>query len=215
MERLVVVVLAAGRSSRMGFPKALAAIGDETALARVLRIARAHALPVQVVLGFDAERIRAEAIRARVALAEGEVVVNAAPERGQSSSLRTGAAAVADGSAVVLWPVDHAHVAAATFTQLLAAFRARAPAIALLVPSRGGRRGHPLFADAAARREFAALRDDEPGHVVVRRDARRVQHVEVDDPAVTGDFDTPEELAHAHDTRRDPPGATGPGRAQR
>ncbi len=188
-ESVHVVVLAAGRSSRMGFPKALADLGGEAALARVLRIVRAQRLPVRVVLGFHAE-----AIRARVALDEREVVVNPAPELGQSSSLRAGAAALPDGSALALWPVDHARVAEETFATLLAAFRARAPSIALVVPSCDGWRGHPLFGDAAALREFAALRDDEPGHVVVRRDPRRVLHVVVADRAVVEDFDAPEDL---------------------
>jgi len=185
-----VVVLAAGRSSRMGFPKALAEVAGELALARVLRLARAQRLPVRVVLGFHAE-----AIRARVPLDEREVVVNPAPERGQSSSLRVGAAALPEGSALALWPVDHAHVAEATFATLLAAFRARERGVALVVPSHAGRRGHPLLGDGAVRREFAALRDDEPGHVVLRRDPKRVLHVVVDDPAVVADFDAPGDVA--------------------
>jgi molybdenum cofactor cytidylyltransferase len=69
-----VVVLAAGRSSRMGFPKALAEIAGELALARVLRLARSQQLPVHVVLGFHAD-----AIRARVPLDEREVVVKPGP----------------------------------------------------------------------------------------------------------------------------------------
>ena len=202
----VVVVLAAGRSSRMGFPKALAPIGGELALARIVRIARLHRLPVKVVLGFGAGEIRA-----RVALDASEVVVNKAPERGQSSSLRAGAAAVTSpGGAIALWPVDHAHVAEATFARLLAEFHAREPGIALVVPSHAGRRGHPLFADDAARGEFARLADAEPGNVVVRRDLRRVRHVVVDDPAVVADFDTPEELARLQRPAPDDGGRGGP-----
>jgi molybdenum cofactor cytidylyltransferase len=190
-----VVVLAAGRSSRMGFPKALAEIAGELALARVLRLARSQRLPVRVVLGFHAD-----AIRARVPLDEREVVVNPAPERGQSSSLRVGAASLPEGSALVLWPVDHAHVAEATLLRLLAEFRARAPGVALVVPSHAGRRGHPLLGDSAVRSEFAALRDNEPGHVVLRRDPKRVLHVVVDDPAVVADFDAPGEIPGATPT---------------
>lgn len=206
----VVVVLAAGRSSRMGFPKALAEIGGEPALARIVRIARSHRLPVQVVLGFHAAEIRA-----RVALDEGEVVVNEAPGRGQSSSIRAGAAAVSalsTGRAIALWPVDHAHVAEATFARLLAEFRARPAGIALVVPSFHGRRGHPLLADEVVRAEFARLADDEAGHVVVRRDPRRVRHVVVDDPAVVSDFDTKEELASAREPRREEDDRGGSGR---
>jgi len=200
---LHVVVLAAGRSARMGFPKALVRIDGEFALARVLRIARDHALPTRVVLGFHAE-----AIRASVALADDEVVMNPAPERGQTSSLRAGAAALPAGSALAIWPVDHAHVAAATFAALVARFNARAPAIGLVAPSHAGRRGHPLLVNDVVRREFAVLRDDEPAHVVVRRDARRVEHVVVDDPAVLRDFDRPGDVPSAPPDARSTPGAT-------
>jgi CTP:molybdopterin cytidylyltransferase MocA len=196
----------------MGFPKALAPIADERrrgcarelALERVLRLAREESLPALVVLGFHAARIA----RA-VDLESVRVVVNPAPERGQSSSVRVAARAVLGGSgrirgalargrgaaALCLLPVDHARVAAATFAKLVKAFRSRRAGIELVVPSHGGRRGHPLLASPRAVRELAALADDEPAHVVVRRDPRRVQHVVVDDPFVLADFDRPSDLA--------------------
>src|SRR6185436_13102827 len=171
---VIVAVLAAGRSSRMGFPKALADLGGETALARLLRIARAQRLRALVVLGFHEQEIVARCGRE---LAGVQLVVNHAPERGQSSSARLAAQSVADGGSLALWPVDHARVQEATFERLLAAFRARAPGIELVVPSCDGRRGHPLFLGPLARRELAALADDEPAHVVVRKDPGRVLHV--------------------------------------
>jgi CTP:molybdopterin cytidylyltransferase MocA len=203
-ETIVCAVLAAGRSSRMGSPKALIEIGGERALARVLRIAGALQLPAIVVLGHHEE-----AVRKGVDLGASRVVVNPDPDRGQSSSVRLAAQSVPAGAALALWPVDHARVEAATVERLLAAFRARAQGIELIVPSHGGRRGHPLLASAAATRELASLRDDEPAHVVVRRDPRRVFHVEVDDPMVVADFDRPEDLApgrSSHEAR--PTGTT-------
>jgi CTP:molybdopterin cytidylyltransferase MocA len=189
---LVVAILAAGRSSRMGSPKALVELEGERALARLLRIAAASSLPSLVLLGFDEAKVRAACA---AGLARAKVVVNPAPERGQSSSVKLAAASLRDGEGIALWPVDHARVREATFARLLGEFRARAAGIEMVVPTHGRRRGHPLLASAAARRELAALRDDEPAHVVVRRDPRRVLHVEVDDPAVVLDFDRPEDLA--------------------
>ena len=186
----IAVVLAAGRSSRMGAVKALLELDGERALARVLRLVREASLRASVVLGHHQD-----AIRAAIDLAGVGVVVNPAPDRGQSSSVQCGAAALPPGASLLLWPVDHARVGAATLATLLAAFRARGRGIELVVPSLGGRRGHPLVAGPAAVDELRALRDREPAHGVVRRDPVRVLHVDVADRMVVDDFDTPEDLS--------------------
>jgi len=188
---LIVALLAAGRSSRMGRPKALVELDGERALARLLRLARNAELRALVVFGFDAADIQSGL---GIELADARVVVNPRPELGQSSSVRLAAQQLVGEQSLVLWPVDHARVAEATFRRLLAAFRARSPSIEMVVPSYRGRRGHPLLAGPGARRELAALKDDEPAHGVVRRDLARVLHVTVDDPMVVADFDTPEDL---------------------
>lgn len=186
----IVVVLAAGRSSRMGRAKALIELAGEPALARVLRLAREQSLRALVVLGHGGD-----AIRAALDLRDVAVIENPDPARGMSSSIRCGALALPAGAALALWPVDHARVEAATLALLLAAFRARAPGIELVVPRHRDRRGHPLFASARATDEFRALAVDEPGHVVVRRDPVRVAEVVVDDRMVVDDFDRPEDLS--------------------
>jgi len=198
---VVCAILAAGRSSRMGAPKALVEFGGERALARVLRLARAGGLRALVVLGFDEA-----AIRAGVELGDARVVVNPAPGRGQSSSVRLAAQALGAGESLALWPVDHARVHEATLAHLVAAFRTRPAGIELVVPAHRGRRGHPLLVAAGAVRELAALADDEPAHVVVRRDPRRVLHLPVEDPMVVADFDRPEDLAEGGERRPAPPG---------
>lgn len=186
----IVVVLAAGRSSRMGRAKALIELDGELALARVLRLAREQSLRALVVLGHGGD-----AIRAALDLRDVAVIENPDPARGMSSSIRCCALALPTGAALALWPVDHARVEAATLALLLAAFRARAPGIELVVPRHRDRRGHPLFASARAVDEFRALAVDEPGHVVVRRDPARVAEVVVDDRMVVDDFDRPEDLS--------------------
>jgi len=186
----IAVVLAAGRSSRMGAVKALLELDGERALARVLRLVREASLRATVVLGHHAD-----AIRAAIDFSGVDLVVNPAPDRGQSSSVQAGAASLPLGASLLLWPVDHARVEATTLATLLAAFRARARSIELVVPSHGGRRGHPLLAGPAAVDELRALRDGEPAHLVVRRDPARVLHVDVADRMVVDDFDTPQDLA--------------------
>jgi molybdenum cofactor cytidylyltransferase len=185
----IVAVLAAGRSSRMGFPKALIDLAGESALERVLRLAREQRLESCVVLGFHAERVRAE-----VRFGATRVVRNPDPEDGQSSSVRCAARALPNGAALLLWPVDHARVEAETLATLRAAWEARPPGTEIVVPSHALRRGHPAWFSPRAAAELRELPDDAPAHVVVRRDPARVLHVVVADPMVVADFDRPEDL---------------------
>jgi nicotine blue oxidoreductase len=196
--KVVCAVLAAGSSSRMGRPKALVEVDGERALERVLRIARTHGMSALVVLGAHEREIRAA-----VPLRGARVLVNPAPERGQSSSVKLAAQAVAPEESLALWPVDHARVREETVARLLEAFQGRPDGIELVVPSHGGRRGHPLFSSPAAVRELANLAEDEPAHAVVRRDPDRVLHVSVADPAVVEDFDRPEDLRPRDDPTSD------------
>ena len=87
------VVLAAGDSTRIGFPKALLTLGGRPFLAHIREaLAEAGVDQVRVVLGRDAARIRAV-----VTLADEEVVLNPSPEGGMLSSLVVGLGALPAG----------------------------------------------------------------------------------------------------------------------
>ena len=119
------VVLAAGRSSRMGRPKALlpADTAGETFVGRIVRTLRAGGVDdiVVVVGGVAPEITRILTKEARPPRA----VINPAPERGQFSSLQVGLRAVSRPgvSAVLVTLVDVPLVTAATVEALLDAYR--------------------------------------------------------------------------------------------
>lgn len=188
------IVLAAGAGRRLGGPKALLELAGATALERCVAALREGGVErVRVVVG-----ARAEEVRARHAELAVEVVVNAAWERGQTSSIRAGLRALPDDAeAFALHTVDHPLVRAEHVARLLRAWRGRPAGCAVVAPSVDGRRGHPtLFARELAA-EFLALDDEAPGHTVVRADPGRVHHVELDAPWLVRDLDTPEDLAAA------------------
>jgi molybdenum cofactor cytidylyltransferase len=109
-------VLAAGASRRMGAPKQLLPVGGRPLLEGVLAAACGSRLDeVLLVLGAHRERILAE-----VHLGRARVVVNPNPERGLSSSLRAGLAALAEevGRAMVILG-DQPAVSAELLDQLL------------------------------------------------------------------------------------------------
>ena len=188
---LVGVVLAAGRSARMGGPKALARLDGEPFVARVARtLCEGGCGRVVLVLA------EPHGARVRAAAPGAAAVWNDRPERGQLSSLKLGLrAAAAHGCAgAVVALLDHPRVAAETVAALVAEHRVSG---ALLVrPVHAGRGGHPYVIDARA---FDAVwgADDGAGARPVLRALTPARVVEVSDPAIHEDLDTPEDVRAA------------------
>jgi CTP:molybdopterin cytidylyltransferase MocA len=135
MRRKVLIVLAAGASTRMGTPKALLpAGGGRTFLGQIAHRARKAGLRVLVVTGAHAKEIA----RAHPEL---EQVVNRRWRSGQWSSVKAGLKAVS-GPALIQ-PVDAPNVSIATYAKLAAS---RAPAAYVTFRSEPG---HPVRVDAA------------------------------------------------------------------
>ena len=177
----------------MGYPKPLLRFRDESFIAHTTALALGVATRLVIVLGSHADRIRpAVAHDARVV-----VVENANFDRGQLSSLKVGLAEIIAGGsdAVVVHLADHPLVAPATFRSLVDAYRATAKPI-VVVRYRGGR-GHPVLFDRTVFAELMAAPEDQGARVVVNADPSRVNQVEVDDPGVVLDLDTPADLANA------------------
>lgn len=189
---IAAVVLAAGRGERMGAPKAAIEVSGRTFLESILRTLEAAGIgTVRVVLAPPG-----------AAGARGEPerwVVNPDPDRGMLSSLRCGLRALPENvQAVLVWPVDHPRVSAATVRALAGAWRLGRPPV--VVPSHGGRRGHPVLFDAGLIGELLAAPDRDGARAVVRAHEDRVE-LPVDDGAILDDIDTPADLARAFPRR--------------
>src|SRR5438045_940381 len=116
-----------------GVAKALLRRGDLTFLARIVATAGVEAV---VVVGPPF----ADAVAAHARELGAHVVINPDPDRGMSSSINAGFAALGpDVDAAWLWPVDHPDVASATLRLLVDALGDHAVAR----PVCDGRGGHP------------------------------------------------------------------------
>jgi molybdenum cofactor cytidylyltransferase len=191
-KRIAAIVLAAGRSTRMGaINKLIAEIGGKPLVRIAAEQALAsHAAPVIVVTGHEREKVEAALAGLPVRFAH-----NAGYAEGLGSSLRAGIAAVpkeADGVIVCLG--DMPQVDAQLIDKLLAAFDPEKGAL-VVVPSIGGRRGNPVV---WARRCFADLmtvQGDIGARHLISSYPEAVVEVPVAGDAALTDVDTPESLS--------------------
>jgi molybdenum cofactor cytidylyltransferase len=190
--KLAALVLAAGRSTRMGGPnKLLAEIGGRP----LVRIATEQALasqarPVIVVTGHQRERVEA-------ALAGLDVrfVHNPDYTDGISTSVKAGIAAVpgdADGAIVCLG--DMPQVDAKLIDHLLAAFDPEKGAL-VVVPSMDGKRGNPVVWSRRFFPELGALGGDVGARHLIASYPEAVAEVPVAGRGVFVDVDTPDALS--------------------
>jgi CTP:molybdopterin cytidylyltransferase MocA len=189
---IVGIVLAAGRSHRTGFPKALATLDGETLVGRALRVLEEGGCRYGVV-------VVAPPHGAAIARAVGgaELAHNPAPERGMSSSLQAGIRRafelVPDAVAIVFMPVDLPLLRSSTVARLVTEFRESPRAI--LRPTCSGRGGHPVLLAARVARAVAESQAPTPRDAL--REAGAITDVEVGDPGVLRDLDTLEDVLEA------------------
>lgn len=183
--RLSAILLAAGASSRMGRPKALLEFEGESFLDRQIRLYASLGAKVVCVLGHDPVPVARGLRRA----ADAVLVLNPAPEAGQLSSLQCGLRAMCpDTEAFFFTPADSPGVRPETLAALLDAFDPEAADF--VQPQFSGRHGHPVLAAARTAAGFLALAPENSARTLIWRSRRRF--VEVADPLVLADVDTPE-----------------------
>lgn len=170
------ILLAAGESRRMGFPKALLPYRGKTFLQHLLDVLAPCVSPLIVVSG-------------AVELSAPNVVHNPNWQQGQLSSLQCGLRALppnVDGTLVAL--VDHPCIERPLVEKLIAEFEAHHPP--LLIPTYNGRRGHPMIFSRALFPELLDAPPDQGARVVVHR--YQPLHVPLDDEGILHDLDDPE-----------------------
>jgi molybdenum cofactor cytidylyltransferase len=183
------LVLAAGKSERMGSPKPLLPLGGKTFLERVVDSLEAAPLAgYHIVLGHQAPLIIQRLPRFRE-----KVILNPEYERGQLSSLTAGLQALDWNSldGILLCLIDHPLLSPDLIRTLVETFSIRPAPI--IIPVCRGKRGHPVI---FARSLFAELMQAPPEQgavAVVCRHQQEILHLEVEDEGILMDVDTPEE----------------------
>lgn len=185
-----IIILAAGRSSRMGTMKLLLPLGARPVIAHVVTTALATEMrPVVVVLGHLASQVRAALPN------EGEIVVeNPRYADGQSTSLHAGLAAVppdAIGALVMLG--DQPFVTASQLTRLVAA--ASTTKMPVVAARYAEQRGNPVYFARVVFPELLRVMGDSGGREVIARHRQELVMVEMEDTAAALDIDDPDSYA--------------------
>jgi molybdenum cofactor cytidylyltransferase len=178
------IVLAAGKSERMGRPKALLLFRGRTFLENILdAISRSSIEHTSVVVGHHRKEIEQS-------LSGTSVVFNPGYEQGMVTSLQTGIRALPPESiGAFLFLVDHPMVETETIEAMI-------PSLApdrIVQPTFEGRRGHPVFLGMEILMEILQLPPTQGADVVVRKDPGRIVEIAVNTGSILVDVDTPED----------------------
>jgi len=191
---VVAIVLAAGRSERMGAFKPLLPFGAKTVIESCIEYLRAGGIEtVTVVLGqgSGAEELKQHLKDSRVIFA-----INPHPASEMSVSIACGLGEVPESAkAVVITPADHPAVPAEVVQVLINEWKNGAR---LVMPTNKGRGGHPVLIDLGFLHELLSLDPNRglKGFFDAHQD--QVSRVAVDSNYIARDMDTWDDYRALH-----------------
>ncbi len=180
------IVLAAGKSSRMGKLKQLMPLGKSTILEQTLKnLLDSTVAEVIVVLGHKAEEITK-----RLSGRPVKVVVNPLYRKGMGSSIAAGLRFVdRQAQAVMLVLGDQPYVDSPTINRLIDAFGSNNKGIA--IPTYRKQRGHPLIFDRKYQAQLSRLSGDVGGREIIKQNPQDILEVPVKCEGIIIDIDVP------------------------
>ena len=191
-QEVTAIILAAGRSSRMGVFKPLLPFGDSTVIEHTISfLRRGGVATIIVVVGHRSDEIKAHLQNTGIIFA-----TNPDPDSAMAASIFHGVRALPpDTQAVVITPVDHPAVPPEVVTQIIDEWRAGAR---LVIPTNADRGGHPVLIDLSFRAELFTL--DPARGLKSLFDAHRdeVKRLAVNSNYVARDLDTWDDYRSLH-----------------
>ncbi len=183
------ILLAAGRSRRMGQPKQLLPLaGLQTVVEVVAHQIRPHVSSLVVVGGHVGGQVAAMLSALDITLAINENV-----DRGMLSSVQAGILAANHGRGYLICLGDQPSLRGAAIDAVV---RASVGAAGIVIPTFDGQRGHPVFIHRRYRSEILGLDPQRVGlNAVTRAHAQDTIEVALDDELILDDMDTPSDYA--------------------
>ena len=183
---ITALILAAGLSKRMGQPKMLLPWGDITVLGKVISTFKSAGVgEILVVTGGARDKVEG-----LVGDSARTVFNSEHAQGGMLSSVQAGLRE-ASGQAILIALGDQPQVRERSVKLVLEAYYLGGKSI--IIPSFQMRRGHPWLVGKYHREEILGMSADETLRDFLERHVDEIQYVEVRDPGVLQDLDTPED----------------------
>ena len=186
------IVLAAGRSRRMGAFKPLLPFGETTVIAScITNLREAEVNEVVVVVGHRANEIEELLQSADVGFAR-----NADPDSEMSASIACGVTEISPvARAIMITPADHPAVNAETIRAIIEPWKRGAR---LVQPEYLGRGGHPILIDIDYREDLRHLDPQRGLRGFFNDHSREIVRLPVQSPYIARDIDTWEDYLALH-----------------
>ena len=192
--RIAGILLAAGRGTRFAGDKLLAPLPDgapdvppDTAMGVAAAMHLALALPDSLAVVRAGDDVLAAALR-RAGL---RIVPCANADEGMGRSLASGVIATSDADAWIVALADMPWIASTTIRSVAAALEDGA---SIAAPAWRGTRGHPVGFSRPHFGALCALEGDAGARAILVAHADEITLLDVDDPGVVRDVDTPADL---------------------
>ncbi len=188
MQNIWAIILAAGESKRMGFPKLLLPFGGSTIIENVIEnVSESDVNNILVVLGAEKEAIAKKIKKMPVKICYNEIY-----KEGMLSSVKCGFNNLPhDFRAVLIFPGDQPIISPDAINAVIDAYLYSAKG--LVIPIFKNKRGHPLLIDRRYREEIERLSPAIGLHALSDRFPADVFEIETNDPGILKDIDTYEE----------------------
>ena len=192
MKEVAAILLAAGRSRRMGAFKPLLPFGSQTVIQScITNLRTAGVKEIVVVTGHRGDEVRAHLSAAKVSFA-----LNSDRNTPMSVSIARGTEQLDPAAAAVLIAlVDQPAIPAETIRAIIEAWRRGA---LLVQPEHHGRGGHPVVIDMKYRDELRHLNPDLGLREFFQQHRRDTQRLPVASPYISCDMDTWEDYLGLH-----------------
>ena len=177
------LVLAAGSSKRFGSRKLIAKLpGGETVLRRTLNRIKLALPNVTVISSIE--------LYSSISPSDSEIEIFADSHKGMGASLSHGIKLSQKSNACLVCLADMPFIQTSTYREIASKLTKNN----IVVPVYKGKQGHPVGFGERFFRELASLSGDKGGRTLIDKYSDSTSYINVDDPTILYDIDTPEDL---------------------
>lgn len=179
------LVLAAGSSKRFGSRKLIAKLpGGETVLRRTLNRIKLALPNVTVISSIE--------LYSSISLSDShsEIEIFADSHKGMGASLSHGIKLSHKSNACLVCLADMPFIQTSTYREIASKLTKNN----IVVPVYKGKQGNPVGFGERFFRELASLSGDKGGRTLIEKYSNATSYIDVDDPTILYDIDTPEDL---------------------